>query len=90
MDKDKEKTYKKKKRLGENIRPVVKYSLGTVKRHLDLSYTRWEDPLEERMATPSNVLAWEIPRTEEPGRLPSKGWERVGHNLATKQQQKHT
>ena len=47
MDKDKEKTYKKKKRLGENIRPVVKYSLGTVKRHLDLSYTRWEDPLEE-------------------------------------------
>ena len=27
----------------------------------------WEDLLEEGMATPSSVLAWEIPRTEEPG-----------------------
>ena len=25
-----------------------------------------EDPLEKRMATHSSVLAWEIPRTEEP------------------------
>ena len=28
-----------------------------------------EDPLEEGMATHSSILAWEIPRTEEPGRL---------------------
>ena len=28
-----------------------------------------EDPLEEEMATHSSVLAWRIPRTEEPGRL---------------------
>ena len=27
----------------------------------------WEDPLEKRMATHSNTLAWRIPRTEEPG-----------------------
>ena len=27
----------------------------------------WEDPLEEEMATHSSILAWEIPRTEEPG-----------------------
>ena len=27
------------------------------------------DPLEEEMATHSSVLAWEIPRTEEPGGL---------------------
>ena len=27
------------------------------------------DPLEKRMATPSNILAWRIPWTEEPGRL---------------------
>ena len=27
----------------------------------------WEDPLEKEMATHSNILAWEIPRTEEPG-----------------------
>ena len=29
----------------------------------------WEDPLEKEMATHSNILAWEILRTEEPGRL---------------------
>ena len=30
-----------------------------------------EDPLEEEMATHSNILAWEIPWTEEPGWLQS-------------------
>ena len=30
-----------------------------------------EDPLEEGMATHSNILAWEISRTEEPGGLQS-------------------
>ena len=30
-----------------------------------------EDPLEEGLATPFNVLAWRIPWTEEPGRLQS-------------------
>ena len=40
----------------------------------------WEDPLEKEMATHSSTLAWKIPRTEEPGRLQSKGSERVGHN----------
>ena len=33
----------------------------------------WKDPLEEEMATHSNILAWEIPWTEEPGRLQSIG-----------------
>ena len=28
-----------------------------------------EDPLEEGKATHSSILAWEIPWTEEPGRL---------------------
>ena len=28
-----------------------------------------EDPLEEAMATHSSILAWRIPRTEEPGGL---------------------
>ena len=32
-----------------------------------------EDALEEEMATHSNILAWRIPRTEEPGRLQSMG-----------------
>ena len=30
-----------------------------------------EDPLEKEMATRSSILAWEIPGTEEPGRLQS-------------------
>ena len=33
----------------------------------------WEDPLEKEMATHSSILAWGIPRTEEPGRLQSMG-----------------
>ena len=32
-----------------------------------------EDPLEKKMAAHSSVLAWEIPWTEEPGRLQSMG-----------------
>ena len=32
-----------------------------------------EDPLEEGMATYSNILAWGIPWTEDPGRLPFIG-----------------
>ena len=32
-----------------------------------------EDPLEKETATHSNILAWEIPRTEEPGGLQSMG-----------------
>ena len=30
-----------------------------------------EDPLEKEMATPSSILAWEIPRTEELGGIQS-------------------
>ena len=32
-----------------------------------------EDPLEKEMATYDSILAWEIPWTEEPGRLQSMG-----------------
>ena len=39
-----------------------------------------EDPLEKEMATHSSILAWEIPWTENPGRLQSKGSQRVRHN----------
>ena len=39
-----------------------------------------EDPLERRMATYSGILAWRIPRTEEPGGLQSTGSQRVGHD----------
>ena len=39
-----------------------------------------EDPLEKGVATPSSVLAWRIPWTEEPSRLQSMGSQRVGHD----------
>ena len=38
-----------------------------------------EEPLEEEMATHSNILAWKIPWTEEPIRLQSMGLQRVRH-----------
>ena len=34
-----------------------------------------EYPLEKEMATHSSILAWEIPRTEEPGGLQSMGFQ---------------
>ena len=40
----------------------------------------WEDPLEEGMATHSSILAWRILWTEEPGRLQSRGLQRVEYN----------
>ena len=42
----------------------------------------WGDCLEKEMATHSSILDWEIPWTEEPGRLPSMGSQRAGHDWA--------
>ena len=39
-----------------------------------------EDPLEKGMATHFKILSWEIPWTEEPGRLQSMGLQRIGHD----------
>ena len=39
-----------------------------------------EDPQEEEMATYFSIFAWRIPWTEEPGRLQSRGSQRVGHD----------
>ena len=39
-----------------------------------------EVPLEEDMGIHSSTLAWRIPLTEEPGRLQSIGFQRVGHD----------
>ena len=41
-----------------------------------------EEPLEEGTATHSSVLAWRLPRTEEPGGLQSMGLQKVGHNCS--------
>ena len=39
-----------------------------------------EDPLEESMATHSNILVWRVPWTEEPGGLQSMGSQRIRHD----------
>ena len=43
----------------------------------------WEDPQKKEMVTHSSILAWRIPRTEEPGGLQSMGSQRLGHDKAT-------
>ena len=45
----------------------------------------WEDPLEKGIAIPSSILAWRIPRTEEPGGLQPTGSQRVGCDSACTQ-----
>ena len=46
----------------------------------DFTFTFHFHALEKEMATPSSVLAWRIPGTEEPSGLPSMGSHRVGHD----------
>ena len=38
---------------------------------MDIQSLGHEDPLQKEMATHTSILAWEIPWTEEPGRLQS-------------------
>ena len=64
---------------------------GSVVKNPPAIQERWvqplgrEEPLEKEMATPSSILAWRIPWTEEPGGLRSMWLQRVGHTLVTKQ-----
>ena len=46
----------------------------------DFTFTFHFHALEKEMATPSSVLPWRIPGTGDPGRLPSMGSHRVGHD----------
>ena len=63
--------------------------LAQMVKHLSAMRETWvqplgqEDPLEKEMAIHSSTIAWKIPWTEEPGRLQSMGWQRVGHDWAT-------
>ena len=47
------------------------------------------DPLEEEMATCSNILASQFPWTEKPGRVQSMGLQRFRYNGATENEHKH-
>ena len=46
-------------------------------KEMQVQYQGRKDPLEENMAIHSSILAWKISWTEEPGRLPSIGLQRV-------------
>ena len=48
----------------------------------DFTLTFQFHALEKEMATHSSVLAWRIPGMGEPGRLPSLGSHRVGHDCS--------
>ena len=58
---------------------MVKNPLANAKDKRDSSLSQ-EDPLKEKTATHSSILAWRIPWIEDPGSLKSKGLQRVGHN----------
>ena len=48
-----------------------------------------EGRLKKGMAAHSNILAWRIPWTEEPGRLQSMGLQRVRHDSAAAERLSH-
>ena len=54
--------------------PAMRKSLET-----QVLSLRWEDLLEEGMATHSSIPAWKIPWTEEPFGLQSMELQRAGH-----------
>ena len=53
------------------------YSIGNSTQYFVVAYM---GRAETAMAPHSSTLAWKIPWMEEPGRLPSMGSLRVGHN----------
>ena len=60
--------------------------MAQVVKNLPARWENWarslgqEDSLEKGMATHSSILAWRVPRTEEPGGLQSMGSQRVIHD----------
>ena len=53
---------------------------GVAKSRRDFTFTFHFHALEKEMASHSSVLAWRIPGTVGPDRLPSMGSHRVGHD----------
>ena len=50
------------------------------KREMQVWSLGWEDPLEEGTATHSSILAWDVPRTKEPGWQQFTGSKRIRHD----------
>ena len=67
-----------------------KESACQCRRHKRCRFDPWVRKIpwvRKEMTTHSSILAWEIPRIEEPGGLQSMGLQRVGHNRATRHTQ---
>ena len=52
----------------------------SAKQEMGIRYLAQENALEKEMINHSCILAWDIPRTEEPGRLQSMVSQRVRHD----------
>ena len=67
---------------GEGGTPGMLQSIGSqrVRYKSATEQQQRQRPLEKGMTTHPSILAWRIPRTEEPGGLQSIGSQRVGHN----------
>ena len=52
------------------------------KQEIRVGFLSQEDPLEEEIATHFNIVAWESPWTEEPGRLQSMGLQKSWTQLS--------
>ena len=61
---------------------IMDFPGGSMVKNLPAMQETWvqslgqEDTLKKEMATHSRILAWEIPRTDKPGGLPSMGWQK--------------
>ena len=65
--------------IGEHICVGLAFPGGTSGK-TQVGSLGWEDPQEEGTAVHSNILAWKIPWTEEPGGLLPIGLQRAGHD----------
>ena len=76
-------------KLYVNYIPIRASLVAQTVKNLPAMWETWveflgrEDPLEEGMATHSSILAWRIPRTEEPGGLHPVKAEKKRHGWYT-------
>ena len=72
-----ERAYKEKHRWCTDIDTDILVALMVknipAMRETQVQSLGWKDPLEKGMATHSSILAWRVPRTEEPGGLQPMG-----------------
>ena len=66
-------TEHKGSQVAQWLKKKKKKKIGLPVQEMQVQFPGQEDPLQKGLATHSSILAWEIPRTKEPGRLQSLG-----------------